>query len=304
VTGAAAIEVRDLEMRYGPVEAVRGVDLRVEAGEVFALLGPNGAGKTTTVEILEGYRHRSSGEVTVLGVDPQRGGAALRARVGIVLQECAVDPYLTVRESLTQRAAYYRAPRRVGEVVELVGLGPQADNRVKRLSGGQQRRLDLALALVGDPELLFLDEPTTGFDPGARRAAWEVVSGLAGLGMTVVLTTHYMDEAQALAGRVAVMVDGRIVAEGPPGALSAETVAYRISFRIPAEPSIALPPIDGLEVRAGEAVVRTDRPTEALHRLTGWAIDAGTELQDLSVGRPSLEDVYLALTSKPEGEQP
>jgi len=304
VTGAAAIEVRDLEMRYGRVEAVRSVDLRVEAGEVFALLGPNGAGKTTTVEILEGYRHRSRGEVTVLGVDPQRGGAALRARVGIVLQECAVDPYLTVRESLTQRAAYYRAPRRVGEVVELVGLGPQADNRVKRLSGGQQRRLDLALALVGDPELLFLDEPTTGFDPGARRAAWEVVSGLAGLGMTVVLTTHYMDEAQALAGRVAVMVDGRIVAEGPPGALGAETVSYRISFRVPTEPSIALPPIDGLEVRAGEAVVRTDRPTEALHRLTGWAIDAGTELQDLSVGRPSLEDVYLALTSKPEGEQP
>lgn len=300
---AAAIEVTGLRMRYGPVEAVRGIDLRVEAGEVFALLGPNGAGKTSTVEILEGYRRRSAGKVTVLGVDPGRGGSALRARVGVVLQECAVDPYLSVRESLTQRAAYYRAPRPVGEVVELVGLGPQADTRVKRLSGGQQRRLDLALALVGDPELLFLDEPTTGFDPGARRAAWAVVAGLAGLGKTVVLTTHYMDEAAALAGRVAVMAEGRIVAEGPPDALGVGASEYRIGFRVPPASACSLPRMEAMDTLdvtvtdAGEVSVRTRRPTELLHRVTCWALDAGVELEGLSVTRPSLEEIYLALTA-------
>ena len=303
---APAIEVRGLRKSYGAFEAVRGVDLVVPAGGVFALLGPNGAGKTTTVEILEGYRSRSAGEVEVLGVDPAGGGAALRSRIGIVLQECAIDPYLTVREVLTQRAAYYPAPRPVSEVVGLVGLvGLDAEvrTRVKVLSGGQQRRLDLALALVGDPELIFLDEPTTGFDPGARRAAWEVISGLGALGKTILLTTHYMDEAQHLADSIAVLSAGRVVALGPPGSLGGrDHAAHQVRFSVPGPLGAQLPQLDPPArpgEREGEVLVTTTNPTATLHALTGWALGHGVELEGLEVTRPTLEDVYLELTADP-----
>jgi ABC-2 type transport system ATP-binding protein len=275
-----AIEVTDLRKSYGPHEALRGIDLAVEQGEVFALLGPNGAGKTTTVEILEGYRDRDTGAVRVLGEDPGAAGRRFRSRIGIVLQSSAVYPNLTVAELARLFAGYYPRPRGVEEVIELVGLLEQRDARVRTLSGGQLRRLDLALALVGDPELVFLDEPTTGFDPGARRQAWETVRGLKGLGKTVLLTTHYLEEAQQLADRVAILREGRIVATGTPHELLATNGSVEIRF-----------------LRRGEAVrMLTDDPTRVLHELTAEALAAGDELHELEVRRPSLEDVYLDLT--------
>ncbi|MGE5282628.1 MAG: ABC transporter ATP-binding protein [Chloroflexota bacterium] len=280
------ISIRGLRKRYGEFEAVRGIDLEVRAGEVFAFLGPNGAGKTTTVEILEGYRKRSGGDVSVLGEDPERGGRAWRERIGIVLQGCRLDPYLTVRESLELYAGYYSAPRSVEETIELVGLAGKAGTRTGRLSGGQQRRLDVGMALVGDPELLFLDEPTTGFDPSARRQAWETIAGLRDLGKTVFLTTHYMDEAQRLADRVTILARGQVVAGGTPDDLGdRESLPTTISYRL-----------DGREV-----AVETTTPVADLHELTGRAVEQGLELEGLEVTRPNLEDVYLSLTA--EGEE-
>jgi ABC-2 type transport system ATP-binding protein len=293
----SAVEVRGLRKSYGSFEAVRGIDLSVEAGEVFALLGPNGAGKTTTVEILEGHRQRSSGEVSVLGHDPGRNERALKERVGIVLQQTGVDEYLTVREVVEMVAGYYPAPRDVDEVIGLAGLTEQRDQRVKKLSGGQKRRVDLAVALAGDPELLFLDEPTTGFDPSARRQAWETVRGLASLGKTIFLTTHFMDEAQALADRLAIIADGRIVATGTADELiGASTPATTIRFRLAdgVEPPESL----GLHGSASAYDVETIEPARTLHDLTGWALSVGAELHELEVGRRSLEDVYLQLTAE------
>jgi ABC-2 type transport system ATP-binding protein len=277
------IRARGLRKSYGDLEAVRGIDIEVGAGEVFALLGPNGAGKTTTVEIFEGYRGRDSGEVTVLGEDPERADRRWRARIGIVLQSSRPDPYLTVRESLSLFAGYYPAPLPVDDVISLVGLEAQAETRARRLSGGQQRRLDVGLALVGDPELLFLDEPTTGFDPSARRQAWEALAGLRSLGKTVVLTTHYMDEAQRLADRVAIIARGEIVARGTPEGLGdRDSRPATISYRL-----------DGEEVR-----VETATPVETLNELTGRALAEGLDLEGLEVNRPTLEDVYLELTQE------
>ena len=297
------VQVTGLTKSYGSFVALRGIDLEVKRGEVLALLGPNGAGKTTAVEILEGYRTRDSGEVRVLGHDPARRERALRARVGIVLQECAVDPYLTVVEALTQRSGLYDRPRRVDDVVGLVGLEAKAGSRVKTLSGGQQRRLDLGLALVGDPELIFLDEPTTGFDPSARREAWVVVRDLCAEGRTVVLTTHYMDEAQALADTVVVLAGGRVVATGPPDTLGGRDRGMSTVRFVPPEGVVLadLPLPEGVEprVRAGYVEFAVAEPTAALHALTRWAIDRGEGLDGLAVERPSLEDVYLALTGEP-----
>ncbi|HEX6009073.1 MAG TPA: ABC transporter ATP-binding protein [Actinomycetota bacterium] len=293
---SVAIEVRGLRKSYGDVEAVAGIDLSVGVGEVFALLGPNGAGKTTSVEILEGYRERSAGEVSVLGHDPAKRERAFRRRIGIVLQSTGIDPYLTVRETVDMFATYYPQPRNVDEVLDLVGLDEKRDTRVLKLSGGQQRRLDVAIALAGDPELLFLDEPTTGFDPGARRNAWVIVQNLTALGKTVFLTTHYMDEAQTLANRVAVISRGLIVAEGPPSSLGGRDVAVSIiRFRAPDgadPPEIAR----GVVRTANGYELRSSDPTRALHELTGWAIDQGVELEGLEVTRPTLEDIYLELT--------
>jgi ABC-2 type transport system ATP-binding protein len=291
------ISVHGLRKRYGAVEAVRGIDLEVRRGEIFAFLGPNGAGKTTTVEILEGFRTRSDGEVRVLGVDPAHSDAAWRNRVGAVLQETEPEPGLTVRESLELFAGYYEHPRDIEDTIALVGLEQKADSLGPQLSGGQRRRLDVALALIGDPELLFLDEPTTGFDPSARRVAWGVIAGLRELGKTVFLTTHYMDEAENLADRIAVIADGRIVAEGTPGTLGGrEHMAARIAFTLPE--GIELP--DELRVAAsrvdGRVVLETDRPLPVLKTLADWALDRGLDLPDLDVKRPSLEDVYLELT--------
>lgn len=306
-----AISIEGMCKSYGPLEAVRGIDLEVTTGKVLALLGPNGAGKTTTVEILEGYRRRDAGRVEVLGVDPERGGRQWRARIGIVLQECAIDPYLTVSEVIAQRRRYYAASRPVGELLELVGLDGKASARVKGLSGGQQRRLDLALALAGDPELIFLDEPTTGFDPSARRSAWEIVRGLAALGKTILLTTHYMDEAQALADRVAIMNRGTIVAEGPPGSLGhRDRAATVIRFRLPEHAAAGpgeLPPLGALTPTGTplEYEMKTLTPTIDLNVLTGWAVARSFELEGLCVSQPSLEDVYLQLTSpEPEASAP
>jgi len=291
----AAIEVSELRKTYGEIEAVRGISFDVADGEVLALLGPNGAGKTTTVEILEGFRPRTSGSVRVLGSDPAAATAAFRQRIGIVLQSCGIDPYLTAREVLAMHRDYYDRRRDVDEVLALVGLDEKANARVKSLSGGQQRRLDVALGLIGDPDLLFLDEPTTGFDPSARRQAWDIVRNLRSLGKTVLLTTHYMDEAQSLADRVIVIAKGRIVAEGPPASIggraeAADTVAFSLEPGSPAPPSPA---------RAGKQpdsyLFESRNPTADLHALTGWAIAHGIELRDLSVTKPSLEDVYLQL---------
>jgi len=275
-----AIEVHDLHKRYGDVEAVRGLSFRVERGEVVGLLGPNGAGKTTTVEILEGYRDRNGGDVSVLGHDPANAPLELRRRVGIVLQSGGFYPRVTVAEALRHFAGYYPAPRDPDETTALVGLEGSADVRVNRLSGGQRRRLDLALALVGDPELVFLDEPTTGFDPAARRTAWDVVRRLRELGKTVLLTTHYLDEAQELSDRVAIVKDGRIVAEGPPRELVGADALYRVTY----------------EQSGRRAEHETDDPTALLHRLTSEALDRGERLENLHVTRPSLEEVYLELT--------
>ncbi|HTD57845.1 MAG TPA: ABC transporter ATP-binding protein [Solirubrobacteraceae bacterium] len=287
--GGPAIEVHNLHKRYGSFEAVRGIDIEVRRGEVFGLLGPNGAGKTTTVEILEGYRERSEGEVTVLGHDPQLREIELRRRIGIVLQSSGIYSHVTPREALRHWASFYPHPRGVEEVLSLMGLQEKADVRTRKLSGGQLRRLDFALALVGDPELIFLDEPTTGFDPQARRTAWETVRSLRDLGKTILLTTHYLDEAQALADRVAIVKDGRVLAIGPPRELRTHPPAhppgaahYRVTYR------------DAL----GELVeIQTDDPTRTLNELTSEALARGERLEELSVGQPTLEDVYLELTA-------
>jgi ABC-2 type transport system ATP-binding protein len=276
----ATIEVNDLRKSYGDVEAVRGVSFSVERGEVFGLLGPNGAGKTTTVEILEGYRRRSGGHVRVLGQDPEERDRRLQERVGIVLQHCGFYTRATVREAVEHFAKAYPNPRDPTETIALVGLEGKADEHTKKLSGGQKRRLDLALALVGDPELIFLDEPTTGFDPAARRTAWSVVRRLKELEKTVLLTTHYLDEAQELADRVAIVKEGLVVAEGPPGELGPRTARYRVSYLS-----------DGRRVEH-----QTDDPTDLLHRLTRDALARGERLEGLEVARPTLEDIYLELT--------
>ena len=279
------VSVRGLTKSYRDFEALKGVDFELRAGEVFGLLGPNGAGKTTTIEILEGYRRRDAGELEVLGADPESAGLDWRGRIGVVLQSSAMYENITVTEQLAQFAGYYEHPRPVDEVIELIGLEEKRDTRARRLSGGQRRRLDLGLALIGDPELIFLDEPTTGFDPGARRRAWETIRSLRGLGKTILLTTHYLDEVEQLADRVAVLREGRIVASGTVQELVGGAPATEIRYR-----------------RNGEViVVETDEPTRVLHELTEAAIQRGEELDGLEVRKPSLEEVYLSLTqAEPE----
>jgi ABC-2 type transport system ATP-binding protein len=279
----AAIEAHGLTKRYDDLEAVRGIDIEVARGEVFGLLGPNGAGKTTTVEILEGYRARTTGEVSVLGHDPALREIAFRRKIGIVLQASGIYSHLTAREALRHWSSFYPSPRDAEEVLTLMGLKEKADVLTRKLSGGQLRRLDFALALIGDPELIFLDEPTTGFDPQARHAAWETIRSLRELGKTILLTTHYLDEAQALADRVAIVKDGRILAIGPPRELGAGAARYRISWR----------------EASGELLEReTDDPTLLLNELTSEALERGERLRELSVGRPTLEDLYLELTAE------
>jgi len=278
----SAIAVHGLRKAYGALEAVRGIEFEVQRGEVFGLLGPNGAGKTTTVEILEGYRKRDGGEVEVLGADPERAGGAWREQIGVVLQSSAMYETLTPAEMLRLFAGYYRKPRPVDEVIELVGLTEKRDDRVRKLSGGQRRRLDLGLALIGDPELIFLDEPTTGFDPAARRRAWETIRGLRGLGKTILLTTHYLDEAEQLADRVAVLAHGQIVAAGTPAELTGSVPDTEIRYR----------------ENGREVVLETAEPTRVLNELTGRALAEGRELDGLLVRRPSLEEIYLSLTDE------
>ncbi|HWD69370.1 MAG TPA: ABC transporter ATP-binding protein [Solirubrobacteraceae bacterium] len=303
-TTETVVRVRGLQKHYGAREAVRGIDLEVRRGEIFAFLGPNGAGKTTTVEILEGFRHASGGSVEVLGRDPWEAPGSWRARLGIVLQESGAEPGLTVRECVALYAGYYPAPRNVDETIALVGLAAQSGERATSLSGGQRRRLDVALALIGDPELIFLDEPTTGFDPSARRAAWEVVAGLRELGKTIFLTTHYMEEAERLADRIAVIAAGQIVAEGTPQNLGGRQLeAAQISFRLPATADALgeLPAALAERVqRDPDGVLRlpSTSVTADVHLLSGWALDRDVELDALEVSRPTLEDVYLQLTSE------
>lgn len=290
------IEVRGLRKRFGDFEAVRGLDLTVQRGEVLAILGPNGAGKTTTVEILEGYQERDAGEVTVLGIDPAGSPQALRERIGIVLQECGIDRFLTCREVLAQHARFYPSPRDPDELLELVGLTEKSGERVKRLSGGQQRRLDLALGMVGNPELIFLDEPTTGFDPQARRQAWDIVKRLADGGTTVVLTTHYLDEAQALADRVVVFARGEVVETGTPADLAARSGLVRIAYRpVEGQPLPDLAPDATIDDGTWSFEVVEGFVTQFLADLTGWALRHGVALDALTVTRPSLEDTYLEL---------
>ena len=296
------IEVSDLRKTYGDVEAVRGISFHVERGEVFAMLGPNGAGKTTTTEILEGYRDRSAGSAAVLGHDPAKRERALKQRMGIVLQSTGIDPFLTVTETIEMYAGYFPSRRPTGEVIEVVGLAEKRDTRVNKLSGGQQRRLDVAIALAGDPELLFLDEPTTGFDPSARRNAWEVVKNLVAIGKTVFLTTHFMDEAQYLADRVVVIADGLIVAEGPPASLAGrDQMRTRIRFRLPS----GAPQPDGDARRLPDGSLEIDvdaaATTRTVHDLTGWALNRGVALESLEITQPTLEDVYLQLTGAEVG---
>jgi ABC-2 type transport system ATP-binding protein len=298
----SAVTVDDLRKRYGQVEAVRGISFTVEEGEIFALLGPNGAGKTTTLEILEGFRPRDAGRAEVLGYDPgnRASGRALREQIGVVLQDIAVEPYLTVRETVARNAGYYPNPRDVQEVISLVDLTPQLRQKVKDLSGGQKRRLDLAMGMIGNPRLLFLDEPTTGFDPNARRGAWEVVENLRSAGTTILLTTHYMDEAQALADRVAVIAGGQIVAAGPPATIGGrDTAQARVRFGLPRGHTAGDLPFETATDGDGLLTLHTDEPTALLHRLTGWALDHDVTLSQLTVDRPSLEDVYLRLTGDP-----
>ncbi len=290
------MRVRGLAKAYGRVQAVRGIDLDIHPGEIFALLGPNGAGKTTTVEILEGYRHRDSGEVSVFGCDPGRERRRIKPRIGIVLQQTGVDEYLTVIETVQMYAGFYPRPRAADEVIDLVGLSAKRGSRVNTLSGGQVRRLDMAVALAGDPDLLFLDEPTTGFDPSARHEAWEAVKNLASLGKTVLLTTHYMDEAQHLADRVGVIAAGRIVATGPPATIGDRNrAAARIRYRVPGGTGQPDGFTGARSVDGFTEIVSTDVVAD-LHRLTGWALDNGLMLDGLEVTRPTLEDVYLSLT--------
>jgi ABC-2 type transport system ATP-binding protein len=281
---AAAISVHGLRKSYGDYEAVRGISFEIAEGEVFGLLGPNGAGKTTTIEILEGYRSRDAGEVDVLGFDPGRAGPAFRERIGVVLQQSQLWPTITVAETHRMFAGYYDRPRNVDEVIKLVGLEEKRDARVKTLSGGQKRRLDLGVALVGDPDLVFLDEPTTGFDPAARRAAWDMIRALRSLGKTILLTTHYLDEAEQLADRVAVLREGQIIREGTPAELTGGTNETEVRYRQ-----------DGHEI-----VIHTTEPTRLLQELTAAALAEGREVEGLQVRRPTLEDVYLSLTTPEE----
>jgi ABC-2 type transport system ATP-binding protein len=305
------IAVCGLRKGYGDHEAVRGIDLEIKRGEIFAFLGPNGAGKTTTVEILEGFREASDGSVEVLGQDPWHAPVSWRARIGIVLQESQVEPGLTVRECLEMYAGYYAAPRDVEDTLELVDLAAQAEERASVLSGGQRRRLDVALALIGDPELLFLDEPTTGFDPAARRAAWEVIGGLRDLGKTVFLTTHYMEEAERLADRIAVIAAGQIVADGTPQTLGGRQLeAAQIVFSPPQGSASDLPATLAARVThraGGRLLLSSTRLAADLHALAGWVLEQNLELEDIEVIRPTLEDVYLQLTNEadhPERSRP
>jgi ABC-2 type transport system ATP-binding protein len=302
--GGPAIEVRDLRKSYGEIEAVRGVSFEVARGEVFCLLGPNGAGKTTIVEILEGYRTRSGGEAAVLGIDPAGGARVLREQVGIVLQQCGVQSDLSVAELVEMYGRYHLSSRPVDEVIELVELGDKRDVRARELSGGQRRRLDLALALVGDPELIFLDEPTTGFDPAARRQAWSTIRSLCELGKTIFLTTHFMDEAQHLADRVAVMNAGQIIASGRPDELGGRDVRpTEVRFSLPERWSpgdVPELPCEQRTVENGRIVLLTREPVRAVNVLTGWALAHGVELAHLSVSQPTLEDIYLELTGADE----
>ena len=299
-----AVRVHGLRCSYGTVEAVKGIDLEIARGEIFALLGPNGAGKTTAIEILEGFRKRSGGDARVLGVDPAHGDSEWRSRIGVVLQDSRPEPELTVRECMTLYNGYHEHPRDIGETIALVGLGELAARRCEHLSGGERRRLDVALALIGDPELVFLDEPTTGFDPAARRAAWELVLDLRALGKTIVLTTHYMEEAEHLADRIAVIAKGQIIATGTPQTLGArQLMDAEISFTLPAGVATSDLPVvlDASSPGNDRRVrVRAENPIRALSSLTRWAIEHQHELSDLEVSRPTLEDVYIDLTHHQE----